>query len=186
MGPKDRKRFELALKGYHLATAEIIYRRPDYRSLLQTFVWQDLDLAPYFPVLRRFLDFWHRNLDGDLHSVRVAGATLVAPPEDPPRNETLLEGSHPLSGATVVNLSPAVAEELSAIGVPDSGVIIMELHRGTPAALMRFSPGDLVIAVNEHEIETVADLERALRDDTRDWRITVRRGSQLINMMARR
>ncbi len=113
-------------------------------------------------------------------------ATLVAPPEDPPRNETLLEGSHPLSGATVVNLSPAVAEELSAIGVPDSGVIIMELHRGTPAALMRFSPGDLVIAVNEHEIETVADLERALRDDTRDWRITVRRGSQLINMMARR
>ena len=48
MVPRDRKRFELALKGYRLATAEIIYRRPDYQSLLQTFVWQDLDVAPIF------------------------------------------------------------------------------------------------------------------------------------------
>ena len=112
--------------------------------------------------------------------------SLVAPPEEPPRNETLLDGSHPLSGATVANLSPALAEELSAAGVPESGVIILGLRRGTPAALMRFVPGDLILAINDEAVETVASLKRALREDHRDWRITVRRGSQLINMMARR
>jgi uncharacterized protein Usg len=40
-----------------------------------------LDTAPHFPVLRRFLDFWHRNLDGKLHSVTVAAADLVRPAE---------------------------------------------------------------------------------------------------------
>ncbi len=112
--------------------------------------------------------------------------SLVAPPEVPRRNETLLDGSHPLSGATAANLSPALAEELSAVGVPDAGVIILDLRRGSPAALMRFAPGDIILAINDEKIETVADLELALREDHRDWRITVRRGSQLINMMARR
>jgi uncharacterized protein Usg len=69
------------LKGYRLTTAEIIYRMPDHPGLLQSYVWQELDLAPEFPVLRKFLDFWQRNLDGKLHSVRVASAGLVKPAE---------------------------------------------------------------------------------------------------------
>ena len=64
--------------GYVLTTAEIIYHLPDYPSVLQTFVWQHLDLAPGYPRLHRFLDYWSRNLDGKLHSVRVAGARLDA------------------------------------------------------------------------------------------------------------
>ena len=72
---------ELQLTGYRLTTAEIIYRRPDFPDLLQDFIWQDLDMAPEFPALRRFLDFWERNLDGALHSVRVASAALVKPAE---------------------------------------------------------------------------------------------------------
>jgi uncharacterized protein Usg len=52
---------------------------PDHPGLLQTFVWQELDIAPRFPVLHRFLDFWTHNLDGRLHSVRVASASLVTP-----------------------------------------------------------------------------------------------------------
>ncbi len=46
------------LNGYRLTTAEIIYHRPDHPSLLQSYVWQDLDMAPRFPVLTRFLRFW--------------------------------------------------------------------------------------------------------------------------------
>jgi uncharacterized protein Usg len=69
----------LQLRNYRLTTAEILYHLPDHPDLLQTFVWQDLDLAPGFPVLRKFLDFWDRNLDGKLHSVRVAHATLIRP-----------------------------------------------------------------------------------------------------------
>ena len=69
------------LDGYRLITAHILYRMPDHPELLQEFIWQELDLAPRYPVLTKFLDFWQTNLDGKLHSVRVAGTAIVAPRE---------------------------------------------------------------------------------------------------------
>jgi len=69
------------LDHYRLTTAEILYHRPDHPSLLQSFVWQDLDLAPTFPVLSRFLHFWQTQLDGKLHSVKVASQNLITPAE---------------------------------------------------------------------------------------------------------
>ena len=63
--------------GYGLTTANILYRMPDHPKVLQTYVWQDYDLAPMFPELRRFLEFWRRELDGPLHSVQVAHKKLV-------------------------------------------------------------------------------------------------------------
>jgi len=71
----------LVLPDYRLTTAEILYRLPDHPAVLQTYVWQDLDIAPKFPVLRRFLDFWQRELDGKLHMVRVATRGIVQPAE---------------------------------------------------------------------------------------------------------
>ena len=76
MGDRD---FERQLQGWSLTTAEIMYHMPDYRSVLQTFIWQDYDLAPKFPRLIRFLDFCSHNLDGPLASVRVAHAGIVRP-----------------------------------------------------------------------------------------------------------
>lgn len=73
--------FARQLQGWSLATAEIYYRMPDARSVLQTFVWQDYDIAPKFPQLRKFLDFWARELDGPIHSVRVCHAQLLRPAE---------------------------------------------------------------------------------------------------------
>lgn len=70
---------EKLLLGYRLTTAEILYHIPDHPDLLQTYLWQDLDLAPKFPALRGFLDFWSHNLDGKLHSVRVAHKPIVSP-----------------------------------------------------------------------------------------------------------
>jgi uncharacterized protein Usg len=71
----------LQLKDYRLTTAEIIYRMPDHRNILQTYVWQEMDLAPIFPALKRFLDFWEKTLEGPIHSVRIgAGAHLITPP----------------------------------------------------------------------------------------------------------
>ena len=70
-------RLDRQLNGYRLTTAEILYHMPDHPGLLQTYIWQDLDLAPRFPVLHKFLDFWARQLDGKLHSVRLADARLV-------------------------------------------------------------------------------------------------------------
>jgi len=70
----------LQLKDYRLTTAEILYHLPDHPGILQSYIWQDLDQAPRFPVLRRFLDFWRRELEGQVHSVRVASSSVVKPP----------------------------------------------------------------------------------------------------------
>lgn len=69
------------LLAYRLTTAEITYHLPDYPDLLQNFIWQELDLVPQFPQLRRFLDYWSRNLEGRLHSVKVVAASLIKPAE---------------------------------------------------------------------------------------------------------
>jgi uncharacterized protein Usg len=69
----------LQLRDYRLTTAEILYRLPDHPSLLQSFVWQNLDIAPEFPILHRFLTYWERNIEGKLHSVKVASAGLITP-----------------------------------------------------------------------------------------------------------
>jgi uncharacterized protein Usg len=67
------------LEGYSLTTAEILYQLPDHRSLLQSYIWQDYDLAPRFPRLTDFLGFWAANLEGPLYRVRVAHRRLIAP-----------------------------------------------------------------------------------------------------------
>jgi uncharacterized protein Usg len=69
------------LNGWSLTTAEIMYHMPDHRHLLQSFIWQDYDLAPRFPRLIKFLDFWSHNLDGPLSSVRVATKSLIGAAE---------------------------------------------------------------------------------------------------------
>ena len=66
------------LRGYRLTTAEILYRLPDHPAMLQSFIWQDLDLAPRFPKLTKFLHFWEESLDGKLFSVRVASCGLIS------------------------------------------------------------------------------------------------------------
>ncbi len=79
MRPSRGSALELQLKGYRLSTVEIIYRMPDHPSLLQTFIWQYFDLAPDYPELNKFLDFWEKNIDGPLHSVSVMSSDSVSP-----------------------------------------------------------------------------------------------------------
>ena len=73
--------FRKQLAGYGLTTAHILYRLPDHPALLQTYVWQEYDLFPKFPVLKKFLAFWLEKLDGPLHSVTVTHARLIKPAE---------------------------------------------------------------------------------------------------------
>ncbi len=68
-------------EGFGLTTANIFYRMPDHPDILQSYIWQHYDLHPDFPELRKFLDFWTRELDGLLHSVTVAHASLIRPTE---------------------------------------------------------------------------------------------------------
>ena len=73
--------FRKQMAGYGLTTAEILYRMPDHPALLQSYLWQDYDLFPDFPQLKKFLDFWARTLDGPLFKVTVGHRRLIKPAE---------------------------------------------------------------------------------------------------------
>lgn len=73
--------FACEMEGYGLTTAHILYRLPDFSSVLQTYVWQEYDLAPAFPEMTKFLAFWKANLAGPLHSVRYTHHRLIGPSE---------------------------------------------------------------------------------------------------------
>jgi uncharacterized protein Usg len=70
---------ELMLRGYGLTTAEMFYRMPDHPSVLNTFIWQDYDLAPDYPRLFKFIEFWQDEIEGALHSVRFAHRKQISP-----------------------------------------------------------------------------------------------------------
>jgi uncharacterized protein Usg len=78
---KASPEFRKQLEGYGLTTAEILYRMPDHPALLQSYIWQDYDLFPDFPVLKTFLDFWTSSLDGPLFKVTVGHCRLIKPAE---------------------------------------------------------------------------------------------------------
>jgi uncharacterized protein Usg len=81
MGSAVTKDFEKQVAGFGLTTAHILYRRPDHRWLLQSYVWQAYDLFPRFPELQKFLEFWQAKLEGPLVSVEVAHSKLIKPAE---------------------------------------------------------------------------------------------------------
>lgn len=70
---------EIQLQGFKLTTAQIYYHLPDHPQILQEFIWQNYDLAPQFPKLLDFLDFWEHKIDGSLHSVYVAKKEIISP-----------------------------------------------------------------------------------------------------------
>jgi uncharacterized protein Usg len=73
--------FARQVEGYGLSTVQIHYFMPDHPSLLQMFVMQQYDIAPRFPELDKFLDYWRREIEAVLHSVQVAHKHLIGPAE---------------------------------------------------------------------------------------------------------
>ena len=73
--------FRKQLEGYSLTTAEILYRMPDHPAILQSYIWQEYDLFPQFPELKKFLDFWSHTLEGALFKVTVGHCKLIKPAE---------------------------------------------------------------------------------------------------------
>jgi uncharacterized protein Usg len=73
--------FEKQLGGYGMTTVKILYRLPDYRSLVQEFIWQQYDMFPEFPELKKFLAFWEEQIEGPLYKVTIAHQRLIKPAE---------------------------------------------------------------------------------------------------------
>jgi S1-C subfamily serine protease len=109
---------------------------------------------------------------------------LTIPLETAPdtgRNEIVLTTRSPFQGAKVANISPAVADELH-LDSDTEGVVVTDLADGGTAASVGFQKGDIILAVNNQKIAKTSDLEKATRDTSRLWRITLVRGGQQINV----
>jgi S1-C subfamily serine protease len=101
---------------------------------------------------------------------------------DTPRQEIEIKSRSPFGGATVANLSPALADELHVDGQTE-GVVITDVANGSAAQSVGFQKGDLVVSVNNEKISKPADLERVTNAGGRNWRITILRGGQQISVM---
>jgi Do/DeqQ family serine protease len=104
---------------------------------------------------------------------------LVAAPETPPRDALKIKTLSPFQGALVMNISPAIIEELSLANAQD-GVVVAEAPEGSTAANVGVQKGDVIRVVNGHKIETTRDLEKASAARPDFWKVTIERAGQTI------
>jgi serine protease Do len=106
---------------------------------------------------------------------------LLPPPENPPRDTSEIKGRNPLAGATIANINPALAEEK---GIPPEsrGVIVMETRPGSTADRYGFQPLDLLLAVNDKPLASVADAKALLNAPVPGWRIKINREGQTLSL----
>lgn len=102
-----------------------------------------------------------------------------APPATPARDERLLSGRNPFDGATVVNVSPAVADELGVDPFAARGVMVINIGRGF-AMNAGLRPGDVIKRVNGRDIASVGDLAAMLGQGGGAWQVTIVRDGQEI------
>jgi S1-C subfamily serine protease len=114
--------------------------------------------------------------DGAEH---IASLRAEPPPANPAADQRTVTGRNPFQGATVLNLSPAKADEFGLDPFAARGVIIAAIDGGL-ASQTGLRPGDLVMAVNGHPIATVAQLVAALQTSSGVWQVTIDRGGQEI------
>jgi serine protease Do len=113
---------------------------------------------------------------------RQIAMPLEKPPEVPPRNQTRISGQNPFAGATVVNLSPAVDEEMS-LDTMTRGVIVTGVETNSPAGQLGLNAGDIIVKVDGTSIDTVATLKQTLRHQSGRWAVVIRRKGKLLSVV---
>ncbi len=107
--------------------------------------------------------------------------TLEAAPETPPREELKVTGPSPFAGATIVNMSPAIGDEITVHESVTEGVIISDVEDGSIAAQVGLQKGDLIIAINDSDIKRTRDVKQATQSRRSYWKLTIGREGQVIN-----
>jgi serine protease Do len=107
--------------------------------------------------------------------------TLVAPPENPPRESTSVTGRNPLAGAVIENLSPAVIEE-SGLHSIERGVVVRSVKEGI-AANVGIQPGDVILSINGTKVVSVGEVMSAVDRPASSWRLSVQRGDNTMTIM---
>lgn len=113
--------------------------------------------------------------DGKQNEIRVG---LLPPPERPARDPVRIRTRSPLAGATLVNMSPAVAEEFQ-IDISDDGVVVADLDEQGVAASVGFQKGDQIVAINGERLASTKDAERLTQRGSY-WELTINRGGRVV------
>ncbi len=118
---------------------------------------------------------------GERNTVTVR---LMPPPETRPRDPVRVRARSPFAGATVVNMSPAVADELQ-LDITAEGVAVSEVEPSSIAQRVGFQKGDIILAINGEPVKTSKDVERAARVGAPLWEITINRNGQVLTTLQR-
>ncbi|RYC33814.1 Do family serine endopeptidase [Lichenibacterium minor] len=105
---------------------------------------------------------------------------LVPPPETPARDAVTLRNDSPFSGATLVNLSPAVAEEMQINGVR-AGVVVAAVADNSTAAMTGIQKGDVIVGLDRSKVTSTRQVEKATAARQDFWHVTIQRGGQIID-----
>jgi serine protease Do len=106
---------------------------------------------------------------------------LAPPPETPPRETTSLRGRTPLSGATIANMSPALAEEMQADSL-QKGVVITQVARDSAAARVGLQPGDFIVQINGAKVANVDEAKAELDKGAQRWQLAIRRAGRVMTV----
>ena len=91
-----------------------------------------------------------------------------------------VSGNNPLDGARISNLVPSVADEFGLD--PDDGVVVVSVRNGSPAAILGFRPGDIILSISDTRINSVTDAESALKGGQRMWQMSIKRGDRELQL----
>ena len=166
-GPADRAGLEVGDLIVAVGDAEVI----DPDSFGYRFATKPLGSTTEFRILR----------DGREQTLHV---TLEAAPETVPRDTRTIGGYSPFAGATVMNLSPAVAEELR-VELLEEGVVVAEVEPGSPANQVGLQSGDIVVSVNGDAVDSTRELERIAASTPGIWRLEIKRGGRIMRIALR-
>ncbi|MDA8230565.1 MAG: DegQ family serine endoprotease [Magnetospirillum sp.] len=128
-------------------------------------------------------------MGGDAHltvirdgAERTIDVHPVPPPEIPPRDTTDIKGDNPLSGATLANLNPALADEVG-MNAETGGVVVLRVGRASIAQRLQFRPGDIILRINDRPVASVADAKLAIDRGAGSWRVMLSRQGQTMTLM---
>lgn len=119
-------------------------------------------------------------------SERTLYVRADTPKENPKRDERLMDGFHPLDGVTVVNLSPAYAEEIG-IDPYVSGVMVSKAVRRSAGSANGLRPGDIILSLQETDVTSTRQLESLLStvEDPTDFSMSIDRKGRIYDVPAR-
>jgi serine protease Do len=106
---------------------------------------------------------------------------LQPPPDTPPREVTPLRGRTPLTGATIANMSPALAEEMQVDSL-QKGVIITQVGQNSAASRIGVQPGDFIVSINGVKVSNVTETKAEIEKSAQRWQIAIRRGGRIMTV----